>query len=199
MSQGTLGHCAWRCFQLALGRHAIRPTGCGWSWHRSPPLEGRSEPPLSHWWHRGQYFTHCLACHSCFTQIPTPSPLGCCSCWCSRPFHAQLCCFCVLCCSVLLHRRASGFAPASAVVTLGFAASQHPSPSSPICLTPLVPTFYKMGRKTVSSCLCSVLSQNLASQLLGAWGVKQFKESLVLSAHVPVFVGWHRQGNRAGY
>ena len=52
---------------------------------------------------------HTLSCHSCFTQIPTPSPLGCRSRWCSRPFHAQLCCFCVLCCSVLLHRRASGF------------------------------------------------------------------------------------------
>ena len=48
-------------------------------------------------------------------------------------------------------------APASAAVTLCFAASQHPSLSSPICLMLLGPPFYKMGRKTVSSCLCSVL------------------------------------------
>lgn len=82
-----------------------------------------------------------------------------------------LCSFCMLCCSVLLTTGPPASAPASAVVTLCFAASQHPSLSSPTCLTLLVPTFYKMGRKTLSSCLCSVLLQNPASRLLGAWGV----------------------------
>ena len=53
--------------------------------------------------------------------------------------------------------RPSALPPASAVVTLSFAASQHPSLSSPICLRLLAFIFYKMGRETVSSSLCSVL------------------------------------------
>ena len=168
MSRGVPGRCVWHYFLLALGHHAMLPAGCGWSWHRSPALKGLSELPLSQGWHGGQYSTHGHACRGGLTRIPTPSPSGCCPRRCSRPVWLSWpfrvgCCWPSCATSVgptALPYSTAGppaAAPTSAAVTLCFAASQHPSLSSPICLTLLGPPFYKMGRKTVSSCLCSVL------------------------------------------
>lgn len=123
-----LGHCVWHCFQLALGHLAILPAGCSWSWHRGPPLALGSPKPLMT---RGQYSHTVLPAIAASPRYPSPFPGLLFMLVQPKPFHAGCCwarCAPSACSAALsTHRRASAPTPASAVVTLCFATSQHPS------------------------------------------------------------------------
>lgn len=96
---------------------------------------------------------HCHACRGGLTRIPTPSPSGRCPCRCSRPVASRGLSMRAAAGPAALPSSTAGpppAAPASAVVTLCFAPSQHPSLSSPICLMllgPPPPPFIKWVEK----------------------------------------------------